>query len=99
MSRAVNLMVNKGDRPINVDIWKIKRTGRSLKQELNIKHLLRRSLINEGFTCSFFKEFIWLCPLNDNKIEEMEKIPKRIFSNQNVGKIEVENVNLTDPDL
>jgi hypothetical protein len=99
MSKIINLMVNKGDKLINVDIWKIKGTRQSLKQEFNIKHSLRRFLINEGFAHSFFKEFIWLCPLNDDKVGEVEEIPKMIFSNQNVRKIEVESVNLTDPDL
>ena len=55
MDRIINLIINKGDQPINIDVWKIRGTRQSLKQEFNFKHSLRHFLINESFAHSFLR--------------------------------------------
>lgn len=73
-------MVNTGDTLTNVKVWKIKAVRQWIKPDL--KFSLRSFLVEKGIAHSFFKEFMWLCPVDGSELEEemINKLSKSILT-------------------
>lgn len=74
---VLNLMINKGDKLSNTRVWKIKATKNLLRKVS--RKLLHSYLLEKGFANSFFKGYIWLCPLSNNEINERKN--RKAFRN------------------
>ncbi|MEM1574090.1 MAG: hypothetical protein QXY96_06415 [Candidatus Methanomethylicaceae archaeon] len=64
--KVLNLMINKEDLLNNVKLWKIRISRQQAKQIIG--NPLRLILLKKGLAHSFFKEYMWLCPINNDKL-------------------------------
>ncbi|WP_456329493.1 hypothetical protein [Archaeoglobus sp.] len=76
MNVSVNLMLNEGDLLEDTELWRVKTTRQNLK--VSSKEF-RRVLLKNGIGHAFFKEFLWLCPVNGVDVDE-EKVEQTVKS-------------------
>jgi len=81
-------MVNKGEKLMNVILWRVIGTRNQVKV-----NNIRKFLLKEGFAHVFYERYLWLAPLKEIENNEIENITKRIFSmNKEVEEIEIDNL-------
>ena len=96
MSVSINLMLNEGDLLEDTVLWKIKTTRQNLK--INSKDF-RRVLLRNGIGHTFFKGFLWLCPVDGTEVDE-EKIRQTVEGYfERFGEINIATATLTSDEL
>jgi hypothetical protein len=66
----LTIAVNEGDKLNSLQVWKVKMTRQDIKSDFKGKKL-RKCLLDKGIAHSFYKEYLWVAPINGCKVDEL----------------------------
>lgn len=84
-SRYVNILLNKGDAPYDVEVFRFKVSRQSVGTS---SKMFREALLSSGFGHSFWKDWLWVVPVNGR--------PTSAIGNLSIPKF---GINLTGAEL